>query len=454
MKLSKSNKLELQDGSQIAVIGGGPAGSFFAYFALDFAKRLDIDIHIDIYNAKDFSCRGPLGCNHCGGIISESLIQQLSTEGIVLPSSVIRRGIQSYAMHFEQGSALIDTQFHEQRIASMFRGIGPLGSEDNEQKSFDNYLLDMSEKSGASIYLDKVIDMERHKDGIVVKTKGSIEKKYDLVIGAVGLDKKAFQLFKKINPAFVEPKTTKTYIAEFKLDHEKINEYFGNSMHVFLLNQANIKFGALIPKGHFVTLVLLGNNIDKKVVSSFLESKTVGKCFPPGVDINSIMPCQCYPSINIKGAKSAFADRVLLIGDSASSKLYKNGIGAAYVAAKAAARTVIFNGISEKEIKRHYLPTCVELDRDNLIGKLIFIVTTVIQRSGILKRGVLRMVIKEQQKDESKRIMSSVLWNTFTGSAPYSGILKQTLMPAFIANLIKHSVIGIFQKNISYEIRN
>lgn len=454
MKLSKSNKLELHDGSQIAVIGGGPAGSFFAYFALDFAKRLDIDITIDIYNAKDFNCRGPLGCNHCGGIISESLIQQLSTEGIVLPSSVIRRGIQSYAMHFEQGSAIIDTQFHEQRIASMFRGIGPLGSDDNEQKSFDNYLLEMSEKSGANVILNKVVELEKQSDGIVVKTKDLIEKKYDLVIGAVGLNQKALQLFKNINPAFIEPKTTKTYIAEFKLDQDTISEYFGNSMHVFLLNQANIKFGALIPKGQFVTLVLLGSNIDKKVVSAFLESETVGNCFPPDVDIHSIMPCQCYPSINVKGAKSAFADRVLLIGDSASSKLYKNGIGAAYIAAKAAARTVIFNGISEKDLRKHYLPTCVDLDRDNLIGKFIFIVTTVIQRSPILKRGVLRMVVEEQQKNDDKRIMSSVLWNTFTGSAPYSGILKQTLMPAFIVNLIKHSVIGIFQKNKSYEIRN
>lgn len=40
-------------------------------------------------------------------------------------------------------------------------------------------------------------------------------------------------------------------------------------MYIFLLNQANIKFGALIPKSQFVTLALLARNIDKKL---FLNS--------------------------------------------------------------------------------------------------------------------------------------------------------------------------------------
>jgi hypothetical protein len=169
--------------------------------------------------------------------------------------------------------------------------------------------------------------------------------------------------------------------------------------------------------------------------------------------MHNIMPCQCYPSINVKGAKSAIADRILLLGDSASSKLYKNGIGAAYITAKAAAKTVIFDGISEKELRKNFLPVCNNLDRDNLIGKFIFIVTTVIQRSGILKRGVLRMVVEEQQKKENKRIMSSVLWDTFTGSASYTSILKRTMYPIFIINLIKHSISGMFQKRITYEIK-
>ena len=39
----------LQDGSRIAVIGGGPAGSFFSFFLLKMAQAIDLDIEVDIF---------------------------------------------------------------------------------------------------------------------------------------------------------------------------------------------------------------------------------------------------------------------------------------------------------------------------------------------------------------------------------------------------------------------
>lgn len=62
--------LRLVDGSCVAVIGGGPAGSFFSFFLLDLANR--VAIRVDIYEPRDFTRPGPVGCNMCGGIISES----------------------------------------------------------------------------------------------------------------------------------------------------------------------------------------------------------------------------------------------------------------------------------------------------------------------------------------------------------------------------------------------
>jgi len=445
MEESKPENLLLKDGSSIAVIGGGPAGSFFTYFALDFAQRIDLNITVDIIESKDFKSIGPKGCNNCGGIVSESLVQSLSTEGIVLPSNVIRRGIESYTMHLEQGTTKIETPLKEQRIASMFRGCGPLGCKDGKQQSFDNYLLDLCKEKGAAIVHDRMVDATREPDGIVVQTKNGHKKKYDLIVGSVGLAKKSFDLFKSITPAFNPPKQTKTYICEYLLESDVIDEYFGDSMHVFLLNLPNIKFGALVPKGRYVTLVLLGSEINKDIVSKFVNSKQVRDCFPENVDLKDINPCQCYPTINVKGAKSAYGDRMVLIGDSSSSKLYKNGIGAAYITAKAAAKTAIFEGISEKSFRESYQPVCKDLDNDNLVGKLIFLVTTVIQKSGILKTGLFRMVINEQKKPNTKRPMSSVLWDTFTGSASYRGILKRVINPMVLASLVGNVIIGIFK---------
>ena len=441
------NKLELTDGSNIAVIGGGPAGSFFTYFALDFAHRMDLKINIDIIEAKAFDKPGPAGCNHCGGIISESLIQVLSAEGIVLPTSVVRRGIESYTMHLENGSTVIETPLREQRIASVYRGFGPKGAVDSNYESFDGHLMFLCKERGAHVINDKVKELERHEDGIVVKCENTEDKKYDLVVGSVGLNLHTLKLFKEINPSYIIPKTTKTHICEFYLETELIDKHFGNSMHVFLLNLPNIKFGAFIPKGNYVTLVLLGDKINSKIVDNFLDSEAVKNCFPPGASVKDLMHCRCFPTINIQGAKSAYGDRMILIGDSASSKLYKNGIGAAYITSKAAAKTAIFHGISERDFRKYYQKACNELDFDNVLGKFIFNVTTLIQKSSILKKGLYLTVVNEQKKVRYQRRLSSILWDTFTGSAPYKDILWRGFDPRVGASFLWNTLKGIFTKS-------
>lgn len=439
-----SESLILSDGSKIAVIGGGPAGSFFTYFTLQFADLLEMKIQVDVYESKDFRCSGPKGCNNCGGIVSESLIQVLATEGIVLPSNVIQRGIESYNLHLEQGSTVIETPFNEQRIAAMFRGYGPQGSDDKELDSFDNFLLELCKSKGARVINDRVSNAERTADGITLTTKDDQKSKYDLVVGAVGLNRKSLELFENICPSFKPPGTTKTFISEFRLDPEVIDRHFRNSMHVFLLNLPNIKFGALIPKGKYVTLVLLGNNINTEIASGFVNSKPVQELFPGNINLEDITPCKCYPFINVKSAKMAYDDRVVLVGDSSSSKLYKNGIGAAYITGKAAANTAIFNGISAATFRKYYQPVCTELDRDNILGKFIFFVTGFIQKSVLLKSALLSMVISEQSHKGRKPRMSSVLWDTFTGSAPYFDIFIRCLNPLLILSLFWHIIKSMF----------
>jgi flavin-dependent dehydrogenase len=424
--------MELTDGSNIAVIGGGPAGSFFSYFALEFAKRYDLDISIDIYEAKNFTKIGAGGCNHCGGIISESLVQKLSTDGIIIPANIIRRAINTYTLHVEQGSTVIHTPSDEKRIASVFRGCGPKGCMDNSDGSFDNFLLGLCKENGANIILEKISQVEREADGIIIHSKKYSKKKYDLVVGAVGLNIKTLDIFGSILKGYVPPKVTRTYISEFLLEKNSVDVYFENSMHVFLLNIPNITFGALIPKDNYVTLVLLGKDIDKEIVKNFISTEQVKGCFPKNLKLKDSAPCKCYPYINIKAARNAFSDRVVLIGDSASSKLYKNGIGAAYITGRAAAKTVIFEGISEKKFRKSYQPVCQDLNRDNNVGKFIFSVTKIIQKSKILKTGLLRMIIQEQKKESDKRLMSAVLWDTFTGSEGYRNILFRFLNPSLL----------------------
>ena len=141
------------------MIGGGPAGSFFSFFLLDMAARRGVDVHVDIYEPRDFSKPGPAGCNMCGGIISESLVQQLAVEGISLPQTVVQRGIDSYVLHTDVGSVPIETPLQEKRIGVVFRGPGPRGLTEFKWGSFDGHLQQLAMEKGANIIHERVDDV-------------------------------------------------------------------------------------------------------------------------------------------------------------------------------------------------------------------------------------------------------------------------------------------------------
>jgi len=133
----------------------------------------------------------------------------------------------------------------------------------------------------------------------------------------------------------------------------------------------------------------------------------------------------------------------VFIGDSGVTRLYKDGIGAAYRTAKSAATTAVLQGISAEDFKEYYLPACRKIETDNLIGQAMFIVTRLIQKFRFARRAVFRMTVREQKHQGSKRRMSMVLWDMFTGSAPYTEIFVRTLNPAFLSRFVSDLAVSI-----------
>ncbi len=424
-----TKRLELTDGSRVGVVGGGPAGSFFSFFLLSMAESIDLEIDVDIYEPRFFTHRGPAGCNHCGGIISESLVQMLAAEGINLPPTVVQQGIDSYVLHTDQGDVTIQAPRDEKRIAAVYRGNGPRESEPVEVAGFDRHLLDLTSSSGAKIVkkLARSIGWEEGRPRVTSVDGQS--KEYDLLVMAMGVNSQALNLFSNAGPGFGAPETQRTFICEFRLGADVIKEWFGTSMHVFLLDIPRLGFAAIIPKGDFVTLCLLGDDLDDALVESVLGSPEVRRCFPGGVV--PPLACHCYPRINTEAAVRPFADRMVWIGDCGVARLYKDGIGSAYRTAKAAAKAAVFHGVSGDSFKEHFWPACRSLDVDNSIAKVVFGVTHLIQHSKVLRRGVVRMTVREQARKGGTKQMSNVLWDTFTGSAPYRDILRRTMNPGF-----------------------
>lgn len=434
--------MELKDGSRVAVIGGGPAGTFTAYFLLDMADRIDMDLEVDLFETKDFNRLGPVGCNHCGGIISELLIQLLASEGIILPSTVAQRGIEAYMVHSDGLSARIETPLHEKRIASVFRGGGPNRAQHVTWRSFDGYLLELALGKGANLIRTKVKEFGRFYDRITVSDGNLSYGPYDLLVGAVGVNSKSLGLFTDLGLKGDGPRTTRAYIGELNLGRDLVNGFLGDCMHVFLQDIPGLEFAAIIPKGDYATLCLVGENIDRELLDGFLDSKEVRRLFPPDIGLPDRL-CQCKPLMNIAGPRQLYADRVVLVGDCGVTRLYKDGIGAAYRTAKTLAATAIFQGVSKDDFREFYEPMCRRLIRDNKLGRMVFLFVSLIRKWAPLRRAVVTMVMQEQRRPDRKRSMSTVMWDTFTGSAPYSEILLRTLAPGFIARLGKEVVGGV-----------
>ena len=430
----------LEDGARVGVIGGGPAGSLFAYFLLTFAQRMDLALSVDVYEPRDFAKPGPGGCNMCGGIVSESLIQALAVEGINLPAAIVQRGIDSYVLHTDRASVRIHTPLKEKRIAAIHRGGGPRDVQEVKWGGLDGYLLGLAENLGARVIPTRVADVE-WDDGRPQVRSPEGDQGYDLLVGATGVNSAGWEMFEKLGFQGKRPQTTKAYITELNLGHEAISEHFGSSMHMFLLNLPRLDCAALIPKGDFLTACLLGRDIDRELIDAFFHSAAVRRCFPPDWD-PAQGACHCSPKINLREAANPFLDRVVLVGDCGATRLYKDGIGAAYRTGKAAARTAIFSGVSAADFRKHYLPTYRSIVRDNRFGSLTFAVVHWIKALKPALGGVVTMTEKEQVGPGDGRRMSVVLWDMFTGSAPYREIFFRTLSPRFLGRFAWESTLA------------
>jgi hypothetical protein len=199
-------ELKLGGGSRVGVVGGGPAGSFFGNFLLSMARQAGVEIGVDIYGPRDFALKGACGCNKRGGIIYESLVQSLATDGIFLPSSVVQQGISGYTFHTDEGSVRIRPPGDEKRIASVRRGGGPCGAVMSLPASFDGFLQSLAEGTGARIVRERVTRIEMVDGRPRVATGAGDAGPYDLLVGAMGVNSPDLKIFEGCGTGYAPPR--------------------------------------------------------------------------------------------------------------------------------------------------------------------------------------------------------------------------------------------------------
>lgn len=437
--------IPLEDKARIAIVGGGPAGSLSAYFLLQLAHRVGLTLTVDIYEPRDFLDTGPKGCNLCGGVISESLVQKLAAEGIVLPDDVLMDTIDSYTLHTPYGSTQIKTS--EMRIATIYRGGGPSGAEHQRPipwTSFDQFLLEMARCQGARHVQKRVTKLSWNNDKPQLQCGDESPETYDLLMGCVGLNGSGVEMFESMGFSYKRPLSTKAYITELYLGEDQVHHYLGHAMHIFLLPIPGLKFVAITPKGPYATLIILGENITNSLIEKVFQSKEVQNCLPPGWK-TPVHPCQCRPRIHTGPPKNPFADRVVLVGDCSASRLYKDGIGAAFRLAKASAFTAITYGVAAEDFKKHFYPVCQSLTWDNRLGHLIFAMDAFLRPVRFIQEAIINTVRYEQKRPGSPHYVSTALWDTFTGSATYMNIIRSTLHPSVVWRFFLEAMKSIFK---------
>jgi len=423
--INETTPYALSDGSRIAVIGGGPTGSLFSIFALKMAKLAGTELHVTIYEPKDFSRSGPAGCNHCGGIISELLVQTLAMEGINLPDSIVQRGINSYRLHTNYGNVLIKTPSAEKTIATVYRGGGPIGIIGTEKESFDRFLLSKAVDEGAAHHALKIDGVSYRNGKPVLFSKGQDVQDADLVVGAFGVNSSTANIFEGIGFGYKAPVTVTAAVAEISMDNSVLAERFGSSIHLFLLPVKSIQFAAIIPKETFATVCILGKGLNSGSLSSFLDHPIVRDVLPQNAPYE--IKCRCLPKMNIRAPKIPFADRVVMCGDAGSTRLLKDGIGAAYIMGKAAAKTAVFEGVGREHFEAGYFPVYQSIVNDNRYGVFLYKVIETYRRWRILTGAMLEVVKKEQRSAGSEKILSSVLWDMFTGNERFKNVFFKSL---------------------------
>lgn len=434
--MTESPHLQLDDGARVAVIGGGPAGAFFAYFLLEMASRAGRQIDVDIYEPRDFKQAGAHGCNGCAGIVSERLVQMLAADGIDLPATVVQRNIDSYVVHMDAGSAPIMPPRPGARIAAVYRGAGPRDLRQPGWTGLDAYVLGLAVQQGARVIRQRVSDVSWLDGRPVLSNEPDGATPYDLLAVTTGVNSAVLKLFSEITPGYEPPQTSKTFIREYFLGAATVDATLGNAIQVFLLDIPGLEFGMLIPKGEYVTACLLGEELGNDLMQQFLAAPEVRRCLPPGVTLEK-PSCQCAPRINVLGARQPYGERIVFIGDSASTRLFKDGIGSAYRTAKTAAAAAIQHGVAAEDFRRHYLPACRAIEHDNQVGRLIFAVVSQLRQRRFARTAILQTILDEQGQPGPLRAMSAVQWDMYTGSGSYRQILLRMLHPAFVWSLIR-----------------
>lgn len=415
----------LTNGSQVCIIGGGPAGSFAALHLLKLARERNLDLQVRIFEPRDFSRPGPAGCNRCAGILSSRLVRGLQALALQLPEEVIQSGLRAYAVHLDGETIRIEQPDPGRSILSVYRGGGPRLLQGAPAASFDAFLLAQACARGAEHIPERVRQVAR-ADRPVVETAGGRAFPADLVVLATGVNSRP-----PLAPQFGyrPPRTAVMAQDEFL----RPVGWPADQVQAFFRQPPGLIFGAAIPKGRYVSISLLGEGLRLDAINDFVAAHGLAAELSAASD----GLCGCTPRIAVSPAASFFGDRWVAVGDAAVTRLYKDGIGSAFYTAQAAMTSAVRFGISRAAFRQGYAAICRQIAADNRYGRLLFDLWHQTLRRPVLLRAWREALRREGDLPVNRRIHVRVLWGMLTGDESYRDLFWLSLRPGALFGILR-----------------
>ena len=475
MQRASSQSGSLRDNDRVAIVGGGPAGSFFAIHLLREAKRLNRHLDVVIIEKRGLTDLGTdgfqcWGCNFCAGGISPRLNEVLEEHGLAVPEEIIQGRIDHVWIKGQWKNFRLRVP-KGMRMYSVFRGSLP-SKRSGRPGGFDGFLLGEALKKGARILYGKVEAVDYAASGmprLMVRTQSGertpLEAGFVTIATGInahgGLDYRDDALIaslKRLNPAFVPGKSRKAFIFELEVGEE----YLARHMHreIYFIEYASkhlaLEHTALVPKGRFLTVAMIGKSVDEavsagdsqQIVHDFLTLPQIERILP-GIEAAPIA-CACAPRMTVSTAKCPFGDRFAIIGDAVGSRLNKDGLFSAHVTANRLAQTVLQDGIDKQALAKGYGKAIKWLAADNRFGSIVFGVSRVAFTRPVLSRITYQAFATEcKVRDERSRPLSVVLWKIASGTADYQEVFREMCGYGVLRSVLAGAAITL--RNVAFE---
>jgi flavin-dependent dehydrogenase len=466
----------LLNGDRVAIVGGGPAGSFFAIHLLREARRLNRHIDVVIVEkrgptdlgADDFQCQG---CNFCAGLISPRLNEILDAHGLVVPDEIIQGHIDYVWIQGQWKNFRLRVPKHAQ-MYSVFRGSLP-GRRMGRPAGFDGFLLGEAVKEGARIQYGEVQAIGYGASGMPSLTvrapsgeKASLDASFVSIATGInahcGFDYRDDGLIasvKRLNPAFVPGKSRKAFIFELDVGEDYLKRNINREIYFIEYGSKHLalEHTALIPKGRFLTVAMIGKCIDEAVLPR--DSQQIVRDFLTLPQIDRILPgiaaaplaCACAPRMTVTAATFPFGARFAIIGDAVGSRLNKDGLYSAHATASRLAQTLLHEGIDKQALARGYGKTVQWLVTDNRFGRMVFAVSRVAFTMPVVSRIMYQAFATEcKVRDERSRPLSVVLWKIASGTADYREVLREMCGYDVLRSILTGAVVTL--RNVAFEL--